>query len=253
MQMTFQDQVVFITGAASGLGRDMAIRFAAQGAKVVIADVQEAAALETVAAIHAQNCQAMAITCDVSDEASVNAAIAKTMETYGALHIAINNAGIGGARKPVAQYELDDWNKVIAINQTGVFLCLRAQLQAMLPLKQGGVIINVASVAGLKGLPLAPAYTASKHAVVGLTKAAALEYARYNIRINAVCPVFTQTPLLDELFSADASLVEKLEKNIPLRRYGVPADITNAVLWLADPASTYVTGLCLPIDGGMMA
>ncbi len=251
--MTFQDQVVFITGAASGLGRDMAMGFAAKGAKVVVADVQEAAALETVAAIHAQNGQAMAITCDVSDEASVNAAIAKTMETYGALHIAINNAGIGGVRKPIAQYELEDWNKVIAINQTGVFLCLRAQLQAMLPLKQGGVIINVASVAGLKGLPMASAYTASKHAVVGLTKAAALEYARYNIRINAVCPVFTQTPLLDELFGADASLMEKLEKSIPLRRYGVPTDITNAVLWLADPASTYVTGLCLPIDGGMMA
>lgn len=251
--MTFQDQVVFITGAASGLGRDMAIGFAAQGAKVVVADVQEAAAQETVAAIHAQNGQAMAIICDVSNETSVNVAIAKTIATYGTLNIAVNNAGIGGARKPVVQYDLEDWNKVIAINQTGVFLCMRAQLQAMLPLKQGGVIINVASVAGLKGLPLAPAYTASKHAVVGLTKAAALENARYHIRINAVCPVFTQTPLLDELFSADASLVEKLEKNIPLRRYGVPSDITNAVLWLADPASAYVTGLCLPIDGGMMA
>lgn len=251
--MAFQDQIVFITGAASGLGEDLSLAFAAAGARVALAD-RNAAGLQALAArIRAQGGQCLELLVDVAQESQVEAAFAQLQEHWAPPQVVINNAGIGGPRQPLHQYTAEAWEKVQAVNQLGVFFCLREAIKAMLGAQQGGVIINIASLAGLKGLPLSSAYTASKHAVVGMTRAAALEYARANIRVNAVCPGFTQTPLLDELFSTNAALADKLEKQIPLQRYSTPADVTNAVLWLAQPQSAFITGIVLPVDGGLMA
>ena len=149
-------------------------------------------------------------------------------------------------------YSLENYRKVIAVNQDGVFYCLKEELKVMQS-QQGGVIINVSSMAGLKGLPGAPAYTASKHAVLGLTKAAAVEYARFNVRVNAVCPIFTHTPMLEHLDKLNPTFSGKMLKTVPMRRFANPAEITNAIIWLADTTSSYSTGLCLSIDGGTFA
>jgi NAD(P)-dependent dehydrogenase (short-subunit alcohol dehydrogenase family) len=182
----------------------------------------------------------------------VAALVQTAVEQYGRLDIGINNAGIGSNWKRLADYELEDWDRVLAVNLTGVFLCMRQQLKQML--QQGsGAIVNVASIAGLRGLANSAAYTASKHGVVGLTKAAALEYAKQHIRINAVCPVFTRTPLFEALFDVNPTYEERIKKNIPMRRYGQPEEIAQAILWLCSDRADFITGHALPIDGGMMA
>jgi len=174
------------------------------------------------------------------------------VEAYGRIDLGINNAGVGSQWTRAAEMPLEDWKRVIDINLNGVFYCLHFELKQML--QQGsGAIVNVSSVAGLKGLANSSAYSASKHGVVGLTKAAALEYARMNIRINAVCPVFTLTPMVDALFEVDPSFEERLKRNIPMRRYGLPADIASAILWLCSDSAGFVTGHALPVDGGIMA
>jgi NAD(P)-dependent dehydrogenase (short-subunit alcohol dehydrogenase family) len=250
--MRFQDKVVLITGSASGIGLAAAQAFAAEGAKLVLADRQaetgEAVAERLRQAGHA----VIFVPTDVSDYAAVQRLVAAAVSQFGRLDIAINNAGIGAPLAPTAEVALPDWDRVIAVNQTGVFYGLKEQLGVMA--RQGsGCVINIASIAGLRGLPLQLAYTASKHAVVGMTKAAAGEYARFGIRVNAVCPVFTHTPLVDQLFTAKEGIDEKFLRTIPLRRFGEVADIVNAITWLADDATSYVTGLALPIDGGQTA
>ena len=247
--MRFQDQIVFITGAASGIGAAAARRFASEGARLLLTDVQDEAGENLAESLRAAGCEARFVRCDVADYASVRAAVAEAETRFGRLDIALNNAGIGGPMADTSRLRLEDWERVIAVNQHGVFYGMKEQLRLM-QVQRSGCIVNVSSIAGLRGLPNQLAYTASKHAVVGMTKTAALEAARYGVRVNAVCPVFTRTPLVDELFAAVEGIDQKLLRTIPLRRFGEVEDVVNAVTWLCDPASAFITGLALPIDGG---
>ncbi len=250
--MSYTDKVVLITGAASGIGRGAALAYAEKGAKVVVADLDREGADTTVSAIREAGGEAFAILANVAKYDEVRQLIQSTVEQYGRLDIAINNAGIGGPMNRTAATDLADWDRVIAVNQSGVFYCMKEELSLME--QQGsGCIVNVSSIAGLRSIPGQIAYAASKHAVVGMTKTAAVEYARLGIRINSICPVFTHTPLVDKLFASQEGIDKKLLRTIPMRRFGEVDDIVNAILWLTDPGSSFVTGLNLPIDGGQSA
>lgn len=249
----FLEKVALVTGSASGLGRAAAVQFAQRGAKVVVSDVNEDGGHETVKLIRDAGGEATFFRCDVAQEAEVNTLIRQTVETYGRLDCAVNNAGIGGVLAPTHQYPLDNFEKVLSINTTGVFLCMKAELQVMLPAGRGS-IVNVSSVSGLVGFPNNLAYATSKHAVIGLTRTAALEYARKNIRINAVCPVFTMTPMVEGLLEAvGPERAVMMEQGIPMKRFGKAEEIADAIVWLCSDASSFITGHSLPIDGGMTA
>jgi NAD(P)-dependent dehydrogenase (short-subunit alcohol dehydrogenase family) len=248
----FTDQVVLITGAGSGIGREAALSFAREGALIIVSDIQEEGGNETVRMIAQEGGKASFLLCDVADPTQVGELIKQTVKLHGKLDIALNNAGIAGNIAKTADVPAEEYHKIIAINLGGVFFGMQHQIRQML-IQGSGRIVNVASVAGLRALPNSPVYTATKHAVVGLTKAAAMEYARKNIRINAICPVFTRSGMVDQMFALAPDYEQKLVKNIPLGRYGEPADIAQAILWLCDPANSFVTGMALPLDGGMMA
>ncbi len=248
----FSGNVALITGAGSGIGRAAALAFAREGAQVVVSDITVETGVETVQLIEVEEGTAVFIQADVSKHSEVEALVQKSIEQFGRLDFGINNAGIGGSWTRTADYPFDEWEQVIGVNLNGVFYCMQYELKQMLE-QGGGSIVNVASIAGLKGLANSPAYSASKHGVVGLTKAAALEYARMNIRINAVCPVFTRTPLFEKMFQINPSYEERLKRNIPMRRFGMPEDIAQAILWLCSDAAGFVTGHALPLDGGIMA
>lgn len=247
--MRFANKVVLITGAASGIGAAAAAAFAAGGAKLVLADIQDEAGEALAAKLRTEGVEVAYQSCDVSIHAQVEALVARAVAVFGRIDIALNNAGIGSPMVPTMQVNPADWDRVVAVNQTGVFYGMQEQLRVM-EQQRSGCIVNISSIAGLRALPLQLAYTASKHAVVGMTKVAAHEYARWGIRVNAVCPVFTNTPLVDQLLDSMAGIEEKLLRSIPMRRFGEPADVVNAILWLCDDASGFVTGLALPIDGG---
>jgi NAD(P)-dependent dehydrogenase (short-subunit alcohol dehydrogenase family) len=248
----FGEKVALVTGAASGIGRSTAQAFAREGAQVIVSDIAVEAGEETVQLIRDVGGEAHFVRADVSDPEDVAALVQTAVARYGRLDYGINNAGIGSTWTRVADYALEEWNRIIAVNLTGVFYCLHYELKQML--QQGkGAIVNTASIAGLRGLANSAAYTASKHGVVGLTKSAALEYATRNIRINAVCPVFTRTPLFEALFEVNPTYEERLKRNIPMRRYGTPEDIARAILWLCSDNADFVTGHALPLDGGMTA
>lgn len=253
MTQNFAGKVALITGAASGLGRATALLFAQHGAKVIVSDITIDGGHETVKMIQDKGRDATFIECNVANEESVNNLISKTIETYERLDFGINNAGIGGIWTATHKYPTDNFEKVMAINTTGVFMCMRAELDVMT--KQGsGAIVNVSSVAGLSGFPNNVAYAASKHAVVGMTKSAGLEYAKKGIRVNAVCPVFTITPLVTGMFDVIGDdMKDKLEASIPMKRFGKPEEIAEAIVWLCSDASSFITGHALPIDGGMVA
>lgn len=247
--MRFKQKVVLITGGASGIGKATAEYFAKEGAKIVISDVQEELGNSVVANLNKNGDKAIFIRTDISKLDEVKQMITKTVDHFGRLDIAINNAGIGGDLMPTSEVEPSDWDRVIAVNQTGVFYCMKEEL-AVMKEQRSGCIVNISSIAGIRGLPYQLAYTASKHAVVGMTRTVAMEYARYGIRANAVCPVFTHTPLVEKLLSLKSDMEEKLLKTIPLRRFGEVEDIVNGISWLCDDASSFITGMILPIDGG---
>ncbi len=250
--MPFKSKTALVTGAASGLGRATALLLAQRRANVVVSDIDATGGQTTVEQILALGGEATFISCDVSQEVDVAALVAKTVDLYGSLDVAINNAGIGGVWAPTHEYPLDNFEQVLSVNLTGVFLCMKAELKQML--RQGsGSIVNVSSVSGLVGFPNNAAYDASKHAVVGLTKTAALEYAKRNIRVNAVCPVFTITPLVERMFEIKEGLKEHFEQSIPMRRYGQPEEVAEAIAYLASDAAGFITGQALAIDGGMTA
>lgn len=250
--MNFKGKIVLITGSGSGIGRATAIMFAEKGADIMVSDINEKGGLETVELVKKTGQKAAFCKTDVSNLEQVKNLVQTTVETFGKVDVAVNNAGIGGDFKVTHEYPVDNWDKVIAINQTGVFYCMQAELAQMVK-QGGGAIVNIASIAGLKAQPYTAAYTAAKHAVVGLTKTAACEYARYNIRVNAVCPVFTMTPMVADMLTIDPTFEKKLLRNIPLRRYGKPEDIANAIVWLSADETGFVTGHSMPVDGGMTA
>jgi len=250
--MNFTGKTVLITGSGSGIGRAAAIMFAKKGADIMVSDINEKGGLETVEMVEKIGQKAAFCKTDVSNLAQVKNLVQQTVDAFGRVDIAVNNAGIGGDFKLTHEYSIANWDKVIAVNQTGVFYCMQAEL-AQMTKQGGGAIVNIASIAGLKAQPYTAAYTAAKHAVVGLTKTAAHEYARYNIRVNAVCPVFTMTPMVKDMLTIDPSFEKKLLRNIPLRRYGQPNDIANAIVWLCADETGFITGHSMPVDGGMTA
>ncbi|MGB1444305.1 MAG: SDR family NAD(P)-dependent oxidoreductase [Flavobacteriaceae bacterium] len=252
--MEYQDKIVLITGAGSGIGAAAAIAFAEQGAQVIVSDRNEAGGGATVAKIVNANGKAEFIACDVSNYEAVVGLVEQIKAKYNRLDIAINNAGIPGTTARTHDYPVNDFEHVLKVNTSGVFYGMKAQIPLMLA--QGhGVIINTASIAGLKGLPNAVAYSASKHAVVGMTKTAAMEYGKKNIRINALCPVFTITPLFDPVAieKVAAGIPDKLKANVPMKRFAEVQEQVDALLWLASNKASFVTGLALPVDGGLTA
>ncbi|MDY0006345.1 MAG: glucose 1-dehydrogenase [Spongiibacteraceae bacterium] len=244
----FDNKVALVTGAGSGIGREVAIALAAGGARVVVADVTPGGA-ETVRRIEAQGGEALFVQTDVSDSAAVAAMVAAAVDNFGQLDIAVNNAGIDPEVAPEASWDEGILERVLAVNVKGLFLCVKHEIAAMLP-RGSGAIVNLASAAGLVGVANKPAYTASKHAVVGLTRASALQYAGRGLRINAVCPGAVDTPMLTGNLSegVDKSLVGA---NHPIGRLASPAEIARAILWLCAEESSYVVGHALVVDGGL--
>lgn len=248
----FESKVAIITGAASGIGKATASLLAEKGAKVMLADLSEAKGNPIVADIKAAGGEARFFQCDVAELASVASMIESCVEEYGQIDILVNNAGIGGDSAFFDQISDEHWNRVIAVNQTGVFYCMRAVLPHMKSQK-GGVIVNLASLAGIGSAPRMGAYAASKHAVVGMTKTAAAEYAKYNIRINAVCPTVIRTPMTEGFLHADEAMSEFMRQSIPMKRFGEAEEVAQTICWLSSPGASFVTGETVRVDGGHRA
>src|SRR3954471_1295045 len=246
----FEGKVAFVTGGASGIGRAAALAFAREGAAVVAADVSEQGNRETARLIEEQGGRALAVRCDVTRAEEVKAALAKTVETFGRLDFAFNNAGIEPRKPaPTADYDEDEWNRILDINLRGVFLCMKHEIPLILKHGGGGAIVNTSSGAGVIGIKGSPAYTAAKHGVIGLTKSAALDYAAQNVRINAVCPGYIETPMMDRFTGGTPEGRAKVISEEPIGRMGRPGEIANAVLWLCSDAS-FTVGHALVVDGG---
>jgi NAD(P)-dependent dehydrogenase (short-subunit alcohol dehydrogenase family) len=247
-----QDKVALITGAGSGIGRATSLIFAREGARLALSDIVPSAGEETLALVKQAGAEAIFVQSDVSRSADVEALIAKLVATYGRLDCAFNNAGIDGKMAKTANCTEDVWNRTIAVNLTGVFFCMKAEIPQMLK-QGGGAIVNTASTAGLSGALGLPAYVASKHGVVGLTRAAALEYGRDKIRVNCVCPGPIRTPMLSRLANQRPETEKRFASAEPLKRLGEPSEIGEAVAWLCSDAASYVTGHPMSVDGGYMA
>ncbi|MFY7998394.1 MAG: SDR family NAD(P)-dependent oxidoreductase [Candidatus Kapaibacteriota bacterium] len=250
----FDNKVVFLTGGATGIGRATAEAFAREGASVAVCDVAEAPAQETVQRITNAGGKAIFIKTNVASSEEVQSAVKVTIEQFGGLHIGINNAGVEGSRdKATHDYDETVFRQVIDVNLTGVFLCMKAQIQAMLASKTPGAIVNTASFLGHFGMPFHIAYVASKHAVMGMSRAAGIEYARYGIRVNAICPGFIDTPMTAAHNEKDQAMIDRYYAAIPAKRVGQPEDIAKAILFLASEDAGYVYGQGLIADGGMSA
>lgn len=246
------DKIAIVTGAGSGIGKATALLLAEKGAKVVVADFSIKKGSQTVIDIKERGKEALFVHTNVADLDSVNKMMSKSLDIYGRLDILINNAGIGGDLKFFDQITDADWNSVIAVNQTGVFYCMRAALGQMR--SQGeGVIVNVSSLAGIGSAPRMGAYAASKHAVIGMTKTAAAEYAKFNIRINAVCPTVIRTPMGEAYMETDQAVNEMIRRSIPMKRFGEAEEVAQTICWLASPGASYITGESVRIDGGHRA
>lgn len=248
----FSNQVAFITGAGSGIGRATALAFAQTGARVVVADINETTGQQTVAELIQAGHEARFISCDVTSPEDVEKAVRYTVDQFGRLDIGINNAGIGGAYARLVDQTFDDWNRMLAVNLSGVFYCMQFEIRQML-LQGGGKIVNLSSIAGVRGLAKAAPYTAAKHGVLGLTKTAALEYVRHNIRVNAVCPVYTHSAMVDELINSSPDMENRLRRAIPIGRFGQPEEIAQAILWLCSEENAFCTGQAIQMDGGLTA
>lgn len=242
----FTGKVAFVTGAASGIGRAAARAFAAEGARVAIADRTEDALERLRAEIEAAGGEVLAFVCDVSVPAEVEAAVTGTVARFGRLDCAFNNAGVENEAAPVHAIDLDAWDRILAINLRGTFLCMKHELAQMVR-QGGGVVVNTSSGAGIRGVAGGAAYAASKHAIIGLTRSAALDYARQNIRVNAVLPGNIKTPMMDRFTGGDVQKAIDLE---PVGRLGKPEEIAEAVLWMCSDLGGFVTGAATVIDGG---
>ena len=246
MNKRFEGKVALVTGAASGIGRAAALAFAAEGAKVAIAD-RTADALDQVRiGIEAAGGAVVAIRCDTSVPEQIEAAVSRTVARFGRLDCALNNAGVENKAAPVHEIGLVEWDRIIGINLRGTFICMKHELAQMVA-QGGGVIVNTSSGAGIRGVAGGAAYAASKHAIIGLTRSAALDYAKQNIRVNAVLPGNIETPMMDRFTGGDIQKAIDLE---PVGRLGKPEEIAEAVLWMCSDLGGFVTGAATVIDGG---
>ena len=247
---SLKDKVALVTGAATGIGRATALVLASKGAKVMVTDIKAAAAQETSRLISEAGGIAKFHQLDVSKKAHIDAIIDRIVEEEGRLDLAVNNAGISGNLAFMHEVSQEDWEQMMAINLTGVFFCMQAELRHM-HLQQSGAIVNVSSLAGVTGVASGSPYAAAKHGVVGLTKSAALEYGRLNIRVNAVCPGFIETPMIENVPNQVLDFTTKYR--VPLKRLGQAEEVANAICWLLDSDSSYVNGQAMFLDGGFKA
>src|SRR3984893_1433274 len=246
-------KVALITGAGSGIGQATSRIFAREGAKRVLADVVEEGGNRTLKMVQDLGAEAIFVTCDVAQWSDVEAAVNQAVQTYGRIDSAFNNAGIEGKGGNTHVCTQENWDRVMAINLTGVWLCMKAEIAQMLKQGGNGAIVNTSSGAGLAGVRGMPAYVAAKHGVAGLTRAAALEYGKQNIRINAVCPGPIRTPMMGRLLQDRPDAEQRFARSGPLQRLGEPEEVGEAVAWLCSDHASYVTGLPMPVDGGFMA
>lgn len=252
--MRYKDKIVLITGSGSGIGKAAALAFSKEGGTIIVSDINETNGLETVSEIIKNNGKAIFFKIDVSNFEMVKNLMDFIIEKYGRLDVAINNAGVGGDFGKITDITLESWNKTMSINSSGVFYCIKNQIPIML--KQGkGVILNTSSIAGIRGLPNATAYSASKHAVIGITKTVAMEYAKNNIRVNAICPVFTITAMFnpEAMDKIKEGISEKLKANIPMKRFANVMEQVNTMLWLCSDEASFITGQAISVDGGITA
>jgi NAD(P)-dependent dehydrogenase (short-subunit alcohol dehydrogenase family) len=252
MNMGLEGKVGLVTGGTSGIGRDTAVLFAKEGVKVVVAGRRELEGKETIELVRAAGGDGLFVKADVSIASEIEGLIQKSVEKFGSLDVAFNNAGIEGVWLPIIRQSEEDWDRTIDINLKGVWLCLKYEIRQMLKQGGGGAIVNMASITGLVGSAGAAAYTASKHGVIGLTKAAALENARSGIRINAVCPGAIETPMANRIFGAPAIHKYVLSCH-PIGRFGRPMEIAEAVVWMCSDRASFMTGQSLVLDGGFLA
>jgi NAD(P)-dependent dehydrogenase (short-subunit alcohol dehydrogenase family) len=252
MTAELQGKVALVTGGTSGIGRDTVVLFAKAGAKVVIAGRRELEGKETVEMVRAAGGEDLFVKADVSKAAEVEALVQRTVEKFGRLDVAFNNAGIEGHWLPITEQSEEDWDRTIDINLKGVWLCLKYEIRQMLKQGGGGAIVNMASAAGLIGLAGAATYCASKHGVMGLTKSAALENARSGIRVNVVCPAVIETPMADRAYE-DPGVHRFVLGLHPIGRFGRAEEISAAVLWMCSDRASFMTGQSLVLDGGLLA
>lgn len=248
--LLLQNRVAIVTGGASGIGRAIAVAFAAEGGSVLVTDVDEAGGRETVKRVAEAGGRAAFLAADVSKPADSEATVREAVARFGALHVAVNNAGIAGPMAPVGEYTIEGWDRVLAINLSGVFYGMRHQVNAIRS-AGGGSIVNITSILGQVGYRGSAAYVAAKHGMIGLTKAAALEYAPQKVRVNAVGPGFIVTPMIEKVLTPEVR--KQLEGLHPLGRLGEAAEVAELVLWLASEKSSFVTGAYYAVDGGYLA
>jgi NAD(P)-dependent dehydrogenase (short-subunit alcohol dehydrogenase family) len=252
--MKYKNKIVLITGSGSGIGKAAALAFSKEGGTIIVSDINEINGVKTVSEIIKNNGKASFFKTDVSNFDMVQNLMDFIIEKYGRLDVAINNAGVGGDFAKITDITLESWDKTMSINSSGVFYCIKTQIPIML--KQGkGVILNTSSIAGIRGLPNAIAYSASKHAVIGITKTAAMEYAKNNIRVNALCPVFTITPMFDPeaMDKLKDGISEKLKESIPMKRFANVMEQVSTMLWLCSDEASFITGQAISVDGGITA
>lgn len=247
--MELENKVAIITGAGSGIGKSTAMLFAKQGAKLILTDVDMNGLKSVVDQIKKNGGEAYSVKADTSKPEDSEKTVKEAVEKFGKLDIAVNNAGISGPQQPVGEHEIDGWDKVIAINLSGVFYGMRYQIPEMVK-QESGSIINVSSILGKVGFAHSSAYVAAKHGINGLTKSAALEYSAKGVRINSVGPAFINTPLLESL---DEEMLQKLVGRHPIGRFGEPEEVAELFLWLASEKASFVTGAYYPVDGGYLA
>jgi NAD(P)-dependent dehydrogenase (short-subunit alcohol dehydrogenase family) len=250
MNNDFKNKVAIVTGGSFGIGRAAAIAFVKRGAKVVIADYVEDS--ETINVIKSYGGESIFVKCDVSISADVKSMVEKTVSTYGRLDYAFNNAGVEGLPAPTHECTEENWDSVIGVNLKGIWNCMKYEIPEILKQKKGS-IVNNASIAGLVGFAGSPSYVASKHGVIGLTKGAALEYVKQGIRVNVVCPGVIKTAMIDRFTGKDKTVEKQFENMEPIGRLGQPEEVAEAVIWLCSDASSFVTGVSMPVDGGWVA
>lgn len=245
-----EGKIAFVTGGGTGIGRATSLGLANAGAFVAVSDINKEAATETLKIIEKNGGQGKFYMLDVAIKEDVKNTVKEIISDYGRIDCAVNNAGIGGIPKPMHMIEEQNWNRMISINLSGVFFCMQAEIEAMLELGEGR-IVNISSLAGINGVSNGSPYAAAKHGVVGLTKSAALEYGKSNIRVNAVCPGFVETPILKGV--PDKLLDFYTNHSVPMKRIGRPNEVADAIVWMLSDRASYVNGHCLHLDGGYSA